>query len=94
MLAVGNSVTLNVPVSAPRDIVTVPKDALVQGRGGGWMVFVVADDTAQPRPVTLGQTAGRRMEVVEGLSPGEVVVVRGNERLRPGQAVNATPVDG
>lgn len=94
LLAVGNSVTLYVPVSAPRDIVTVPKDALVQGRGGGWMVFVVADDKAEPRPVTLGQTAGGRMEVIDGLAPGEIVVVRGNERLRPGQTVTATPVGG
>lgn len=93
-LAVGNSVTLQVPVSAQRDIVTVPKDALVQGRGGGWMVFVVAEEKAEPRPVTLGQTAGARMEVIDGLAPGEIVVVRGNERLRPGQAVNATPAGG
>jgi hypothetical protein len=35
----------------------------------------------------LGVAVGSRFEVVEGLQPGEVVVVRGNERLRPGQAV-------
>lgn len=94
LLAVGKSVTIRVPVSAPRDIVTVPKDALVQDRDGGWMVFVVADDKAQPRTLTLGQAAGARMEVVDGLSPGEIVVVRGNERLRPGQAVKPVPAGG
>ena len=30
---------------------------------------------------------GDRIEIVSGLEAGEVVVVRGNERLRPGQAV-------
>lgn len=94
LLAVGKSVTLEVPVSAPRDILTVPKDALVQGRGGGWMVFVAADGKAEPRPITLGQAAGSRMEVLSGLAPGDQVVVRGNERLRPGQSVNPTPAGG
>lgn len=94
LIAVGASITLEIPVSAPRDAVTVPKDALVQGRGGGWMVFVVEEDKAQPRPVQLGQAAGGRMEVLGGLSAGEVVVVRGNERLFPGQPVNATMTEG
>lgn len=92
LLAVGKSVTLQVPVSAPRDILTVPKDALVQGRGGGWMVFVVAEGKAQPKPLTLGQAAGDRMEVLSGLTEGDQVVVRGNERLRPGQPVKPTLV--
>ena len=94
LVAVGKSITLQVPVSAPRDILTVPKDALVQGRGGGWMVYVASEGKAVPRPVTLGQAAGNRMEVLDGLAPGDQVVVRGNERLRPGQAVNATPAGG
>ena len=93
LLAVGNSLTLRVPVSAEREILTVPKDALVQGRGG-WMVFVVAEDKAQPRPVTLGQAAGDRMEVLSGVAAGDLVVVRGNERLRPGQPVSATRAGG
>lgn len=88
-LAAGNSVTLMVPVSAPRRLVTVPKDALVQAGGGGWQVFTVEDGTAVPRLVSLGAADGDRMEVLTGLIPGDIVVVRGNERLRPGQPVEA-----
>lgn len=87
-LAAGRSVTLHVPVSAPRRALTVPKDALVQGRDG-WMVFTVEDGSATPRPLQLGGAIGGRMEVLGGLLPGDVVVVRGNERLRPGQPVTA-----
>lgn len=94
LIAVGKSLTLHVPVSVPRDVLTVPKDALVQGRGGGWIVYVIVDGAAEPRPVTLGQSAGGRLEVLTGLTAGDLVVVRGNERLRPGQSVNATPVGG
>ena len=61
---------------------------------GGWVVYVVVDGKAELRPVTLGQSAGSRLEVLSGLSDGEMVVVRGNERLRPGQPVNATLAGG
>lgn len=85
-IAVGATVTLKVPVSAAREVTTVPKDALLRG-SGGWMVFVVKNKKAVPTPVTLGQAVGERMEVVTGLKTSDVVVVRGNERLRPGQSV-------
>ena len=89
--AIGQSVTIYLPVGAPRDVATVHKDAVtvsLQGR----QVFVVADDdTVQPRIVTLGAEIGSRFEVLDGLSPGELVVVRGNERLQPGQAVAFEP---
>ena len=32
-------------------------------------------------------SSGNRIEVLEGLSPGELTVVRGNERLIPEQKV-------
>jgi len=81
-----------VPVSAPRDVLSVPKDALVQGRGG-WTVFVAADGKAQPRNVQIGVALGNRYEVTQGLSEGDLVVVRGNERLRPGQDIAPSPVE-
>jgi RND family efflux transporter MFP subunit len=84
--AVGQSVNVLIPVGAARDLLSVPKDALVQARGG-WTVFVAADDKAQPRTVELGVPLGDRYEVVSGLAPGDLVVVRGNERLRPGQDI-------
>jgi len=87
--AVGQSLTVEIPVGEAREVLSVPKDALVQGRGG-WTVFVAADDQAQPRPVTLGVPLGDRYEVLSGLAPGDLVVVRGNERLRPGQEISAT----
>lgn len=86
--AVGQSLTVEIPVGEAREVLSVPKDALVQARGG-WTVFVAADDQAQPRPVTLGVPLGDRYEVLSGLAAGDLVVVRGNERLRPGQAISA-----
>lgn len=90
--AVGQSLTVEVPVGAARDVLSVPKDALVQARGG-WTVFVAAEEQAQPRNVELGVPLGDRYEVLSGLAPGDMVVVRGNERLRPGQAIAANLIE-
>lgn len=87
LLADGRSVTLQVPVSDPRMALLVPKDALVQGLGGQWRVFVAEEGMAVPRTVTIGQANGTRFEVLSGLAEGELVVVRGNERLQPGQPI-------
>ena len=86
--AVGQSVTVEVPAGPARDMLAVPKDALVQAQGG-WTVFVAADGVAEPRQVEIGAAMGAYFEVLSGLSVGEQVVVRGNERLRPGQAIEA-----
>ena len=85
-LANDQSVTVQVPVGAPRDIISVHKDAIIN-RPVGTIVFVVVDGEAQQRDIILGEAVGNRYEVLEGLSNGELVVVRGNERLRPGAAV-------
>ena len=89
-LAIGQSITVQIPISAPRDVLSVPKDALVQARGG-WTVFVAEDGKAQPRQVTIGVALGDRFEVLAGLTEGDIVVTRGNERLRPGQDIAPMP---
>ena len=85
-LAVNQSATVLVPVGAGREVLTVHKDAIVRNQGQAF-VYVASDGTAQIRPVQLGAAVGGRFEVLGGLGPGEPVVVRGNERLRPGQAI-------
>jgi multidrug efflux pump subunit AcrA (membrane-fusion protein) len=85
-LATNQSVTLLLPVGKSRQVVTVHKDAVLV-RKGKRIVYVVEDGTANIRPVQLGEATGTRFVVKRGLKPGDVVVVRGNERLRPGQKV-------
>ena len=84
--AVNQTVTLMLPASGDAEVVSVSKDAVLR-RGQQALVYVVQEGKAQPRPVQLGEAVGSRFRVTAGLAPGDVVVVRGNERLRPGQAV-------
>ena len=85
-LATNQTLTLDIPAGAARTVVSVHKDAVLS-RSTGRTVFVIEGGKAMSRLVTLGEAVGTRFEVLEGLKPGDVVAVRGNERLQPGQPV-------
>ncbi len=89
-LASNQSVTIELPLGKARQVTTVHKDAVLT-RQGNDMVFLVQDGAAQPRPVRLGDGIGNRFEVLSGLAVGDLVVIRGNERLFPGQKVTHRP---
>lgn len=71
-------------------VAVIPAAAVVRGVEGE-AVFVVREGRAQRRQVRVGQTYQGRVEVVDGLAPGEVVVVKGNASLRDGAPVRALP---
>ena len=58
------------------------------------LLAYVDKDTGKVRPVEVGQETGNRIEVLSGLAPGDQVVVRGNERLRPDQPVQVQGAEG
>jgi len=85
---VGQTLRVSIPTSNSREVLTVPRDALVL-RPEGQSVFVVdANNEAQQVRVTVGVGQGDYIEVLGAVSPGDKVVIRGNERLQPGQAVS------
>ena len=84
---VGESVDALLPLGVPREVVTVHKDAVLKRQGMSLVYVVDEENAAQIRPVELGEAIGPRFEVLSGLESGETVVIRGNERLRPGQAL-------
>ena len=92
-LAENQSVVVFIPIGEARSVVTVHKDAVIAGPMGD-SVFVVEDGAANPRPVVLGEATGTRFAVLSGLAPGDLVVVRGNERLQPGQQVTFGQPEG
>ena len=85
---VGQTLRVSVPTSGARQALTVPRDALVL-RPGGQSVFVVdANNEARQVNVEVGVGQGEDIEVRGSIAAGDRVVIRGNERLQPGQAVN------
>ncbi|MEO1365667.1 MAG: efflux RND transporter periplasmic adaptor subunit [Acidobacteriota bacterium] len=72
------------------DAVLVPSIALIPGLEAT-TVYVAEAGQAQPRQVTVGRRTADRVQILEGIEPGDRVIVSGLQRLRPGLAVR---VDG
>lgn len=84
----GMFVKVSIQVGAKRCL-AVPRDCLMRLPGTGvYYLFVVKDGKAEKRTVTLGIGRGNYVEVVEGVAPGEKVVVKGQVNLKTGMAVH------
>jgi multidrug efflux pump subunit AcrA (membrane-fusion protein) len=90
-LKAGMLAQVTLAVGRPQPALLVPKDALVLG-GRNPLVYVVENDpkkraTVRAVPVQLGVADQGDIQVTGDLKAGQKVVVRGNERLRPGMQV-------
>jgi membrane fusion protein, multidrug efflux system len=79
----------------------VPASATQRGPRGTYVYVVKSDNTVTQRLIETGETQSGQTVIRSGLSPGELVVVDGAERLRDGakvevkvQASDATPKGG
>jgi multidrug efflux system membrane fusion protein len=81
-------------VNVRRGAIVVPAPALQRGPQGTIVYVVNADRTATVRPLTVGEIQGGEASIKTGLSPGELVVVDGADRLREGSKVELKAQNG
>ncbi len=84
---IGEAVTVELPDSARREQMTVPRDALVLRDKHVYLFTVDAEGIARRVNVAPGTGLGEDIAVSGKLNPGDRVVIRGAEGLRDGQAV-------
>lgn len=73
----------------------IPASAIQRGPKSAFVYVVKKDSTVEIKPITIGEIQLGRASVTKGLSPGEVVVTDGAERLREGSKVYViTPPGG
>lgn len=88
-LASGLFVRVRVPVSKPYEALLIPERALATDQNIKY-VYVVGDDgAAERRNVELGSQRGELRIITSGLKSGERVIVKGLQRVKPGQKVEA-----
>ncbi len=93
-LIIGSILQLAIPTELPKLALTVPRDALILRKGEAKVYKIAEDNTATAVMVNLGVSNHSRIEVKGNLLLGDIIVIRGGERLRPGQKVkilNAPP---
>ncbi|MBL4851044.1 MAG: efflux RND transporter periplasmic adaptor subunit [Gammaproteobacteria bacterium] len=83
----GQSVRVSIPTGAAKQSLVVPRDALVLRANASRVYRINDDELAEPVDVILGDADGKWIEVNGDLAAGDRVVIRGGERLRPGQKV-------
>ena len=71
--------------------IVVPQQAVTRGSSGDTVMVVSADGKAVPRPVKIGAATDGQWVVLEGLKPGEQVMVDGFQKLRGNAPVKAVP---
>jgi HlyD family secretion protein len=71
-----------------KGVLQVPQGALFR-HGDGWAVFRVQASTARLVPVEIGHRGEARVEIVSGLSSGDVVAVHPGDRVKDGARVES-----
>jgi membrane fusion protein, multidrug efflux system len=87
----GQFVDVKLVLSTEKGAVLIPNQAAQISQRGPFVYIVKSDDTAELRPIKLGQRQGDQVVVTEGLTVNERVVVTGQMLVRPGGKVR---VDG
>jgi multidrug efflux system membrane fusion protein len=80
-------VNVKLVVDILHDATIVPTAGVQIGTPGTFVYFANPDATVSVRPVKLGPSDGQRVTVLEGLAPGDKVVVDGVDRLRDGAKI-------
>jgi membrane fusion protein (multidrug efflux system) len=78
-------------VAGNQQAITVPQSAVLQNETGRFVWIADAQGKAAQRNIRAGNWVGKDWVVLEGLKPGETVIVDNVARLRPGTAVQAKP---
>jgi multidrug efflux system membrane fusion protein len=74
-------------IDVKREVIIIPSPAIQRGVQGPYVYVITPERTVVVRPVTVDQSHGGETSITAGLSPGEVVVVDGADRLREGARV-------
>ena len=75
----------------PVEVLAIPRSAVLSDQQGDYVFVLGADNKAEQRRITLGQSTSTVASVTNGLSAGEKVIVEGLQRVRPNQAVAPGP---
>lgn len=76
-----------------KDALLVPQRAVQEFQGKNYVWVIDAESKAQQRDVTMGARVDSNWIVTKGLSAGEVVVMEGMQKLKPGAAVSTRDAD-
>lgn len=78
----GQTYYLNIQLGSPTNAIIIPKGSFYQKTGGRWIYVVDKDGkSATKRDIRIGRQNPKYYEILEGLEPGEKVIISGYENF-------------
>jgi len=90
-LVAGQVVNVTVEAGEPTQRLMIPQAALQVDQSGSYVLVVGEGDKVDERRVKLGPVQGADITVTDGLKAGELVIVEGIQKVRPGEVVTPAP---
>lgn len=84
---IGLNIKVAIANGSTKNVLAIPRDALILRRDGISIFKVDKNNKAQKIIVNVGIGAGEWVEVIGKVKTGDNIIVRGSERLQPGQTV-------
>jgi len=94
LLIPGGVVGVTVERGAPQQSLVVPQSAVLLDQAGHYVMVVDDTKKVEQRRITTGSEQGRDVIVTQGLKEGELVIVEGVQKVRPGQVVSTSVAAG
>jgi membrane fusion protein (multidrug efflux system) len=91
LLIPGQYVNVLVTLTQPKLSPVVPQAAVLVNQQGRYVLVVDSENIANVRPISIGQVVGNMWTVESGLNNGELVIVEGIQKVRPGKPVQINP---
>jgi len=86
----GQFARIRAVVANRENAILVPQRAIQEMQGAKTVMVVDASNKVAVKTVTVGEKSDDYIVILEGLNPGERVIVEGMQKVRPGSEVNPT----
>ena len=90
LLVDGAFVNVSVERETPTPSLVIPQAAIQIDQAGPFALVVNGEKKVEVRRLTLGRATGIDITVADGLKEGDLVIVEGIQRVRPGSVVEPT----
>lgn len=90
LIVPGQFVNVVLTSDKPDTQVVVPQAAVQENQTGPFVLVVDAQNRVEARPIKAGQRTGIDIVALDGLEPGETIIVEGIQKVRPGASVAPT----
>lgn len=93
-LAPGMFARLKLILDSHPDALVLPQEAVIVTPAGGQVIYLVEDGKAVQKKITTGIEEGNLVEILSGVDAGDSIIVKGNEKIKPGAIVKPIKADG